>query len=142
MELKFKVRKAQKYTGLKLYSTVTSDLDRMNRIALGQDISRQYPTHVLPPLVSTPEDPVIMVRQVAGVQPEPGTTYSAVTLANGDLVLTEAHSVSPPNTAIGNDYVSPIPSFAETYQRTSRGVFSNLSQHKAGPITFIENAYL
>ena len=102
----------------------------MNRIALGQDISRQYPTHVLPPLVVTPEDPVIMVRQVAGVQPEPGTTYSAVTLANGDLVLTEAHSVDPPNTAIDTDttnrrtdghtyLVSPTPSFAETYQRTA-----------------------
>jgi hypothetical protein len=93
------------------------------------------------------------VRQVAGVQPEPGTAYSAITLANGDLVLTEAHSVGPPNTAIDTDttdtrtyghtnLVSPKPSFAETYQRTARGVFSNLSQHKAGPITFIENAYL
>ena len=153
VELKFKVRKAQKYIGLKLYSSVTRDLDRMNRIALGQDISRHYPTHVLPPLVLTPEDPVILVRQVAGVQPEPGTAYSAITLANGDLVLTEAHSVGPPNTAIDTDttdtrtyghtnLVSPKPSFAETYQRTARGVFSNLSQQKAGPITFIENAYL
>ena len=38
--------------------------------------------------------------------------------------------------------MSLIPSFAETYQKTARGVFYNLSQHKAGPIIFIENAYL
>ena len=44
-----------------------------------------------------------MVRQIAGVRPEPGTAYSAVTLDNGDLVLTEAHSVDPSNTAIDND---------------------------------------
>ena len=94
----------------------------MNRIALGQDISR-YPAHVLLPLVHTPEDPVIMVRQVAGVRPEPGTTYSADTLDNGDLVLTKAHSVDPHNIAMDNNYVSLIPSFAETYKKFPRSVF-------------------
>ena len=75
-----------------------------------------------------------MVRQLASVQPEPGTAYSAVTLDNGDLVLTEAHSVGQPNTAIDTDttdrrtdgqtyYVSPVPSFAETYQKTAEVCF-------------------
>ena len=58
-------------------------------------------------------------------------------------MLTEAHSIDPPNSAMDDNFVLQIPSFAEeTYQKTHRGVFSNLSKHKAEPINFIKNAYL
>ena len=125
VELMFKVRKTMN-TGL---------LEQFTRVSLGQDISRYSSSSSFSPLVQTPEDPTIMVKQLAGVRPEPGTAYSAVTLDNGDLVLTEAHSIDPPNSAMEDNFVLPIPSFTEeTYQKHTEECFLTYLSIRPNPL--------